>query len=211
MGLWDFFARETQPAAVPNLTANQTKQAADVEQHQPRKLTRDEAAELELQEFLSSLSEETATPTSSPSHSSTEASESSPVPEDIATSSLFPRTMSCRQAFDAAFYCQSLGGQFVNVYRYGGMRDCSTNWADFRFCIRVKSYGESERAKAVQAHYMRKAAKYKTGPSSEDVWQLRKEPLEGAFTLPLPESLDEGREAEADSSAGNPERGAQNE
>lgn len=26
-----------------------------------------------------------------------------------------------------------------------------------------------------------KAAKYKTGPSSEDIWEARKEPLENAF------------------------------
>lgn len=27
-----------------------------------------------------------------------------------------------------------------------------------------------------------KAAKYKIGPSSEDIWKVRKEPLENAFT-----------------------------
>lgn len=34
----------------------------------------------------------------------------------------------------------------------------------------------------IMARNKEKAAKYKTGPSSEDVWKVRKEPLENAFT-----------------------------
>lgn len=34
----------------------------------------------------------------------------------------------------------------------------------------------------IMARNKEKAAKYKTGPSSEDVWKVRKEPLESAFT-----------------------------
>jgi hypothetical protein len=59
--------------------------------------------------------------------------------------SLLPTDMSCREAFDAAFYCQSLGGQFTNLYRYGGIRSCSENWSDFWFCMRMKSYHDAER------------------------------------------------------------------
>lgn len=33
----------------------------------------------------------------------------------------------------------------------------------------------------IQEHYRQRDAKYKLGPSSEDVWQVRTEPVEGAF------------------------------
>lgn len=33
----------------------------------------------------------------------------------------------------------------------------------------------------IRNHYRKKAIKYKTGPSSEDVWEVRMEPLKGAF------------------------------
>lgn len=34
----------------------------------------------------------------------------------------------------------------------------------------------------IMARNKEKAAKYKTGPSSEDIWKARKEPLESPFT-----------------------------
>lgn len=85
--------------------------------------------------------------------------------------------MSCRQAFDLAFYCQSPGGQFNAVYRHGSMRSCSEHWADFRFCMRVKGYSEETKAAAIREHYrQREARKYGPGqPSSEDVWEGRDE------------------------------------
>lgn len=56
---------------------------------------------------------------------------------------LLPTTMSCRQKFDDAFYCQSFGGQFNNLYRYGGMRECSELWGDFWFCMKTRSQSGS--------------------------------------------------------------------
>jgi hypothetical protein len=47
--------------------------------------------------------------------------------------------------------------------------------------MRSRSYPVEERAKMIADHYRRKAIKYKTGPSSEDVWDLRTEPVTGAF------------------------------
>lgn len=37
------------------------------------------------------------------------------------------------------------------------------------------------RKEMIRNHYRKKAVKYKTGPSSEDVWEVRMEPLKGAF------------------------------
>lgn len=99
-------------------------------------------------------------------------------PVDISPDSLYPTTMSCRSAFDYAMFCQSFGGQFVNVYRYGDFRSCSNHWNDFWLCMRSRNYSEKERARAIRDHYQKKGIKYKTGPSSEDVWEVRDIPVE---------------------------------
>jgi Protein of unknown function (DUF3128) len=90
--------------------------------------------------------------------------------------------MSCRSAFDYAFFCQSFGGQWVNVYRYGELRSCSEHWHNFWLCMKANAYPEEEgKKKMIRDHYRKKAIRYKTGPSSEDVWEVRTEPLRGAF------------------------------
>lgn len=149
----------------------------------PRKLTRDEQTDADLAELLVQFSPETSTHTS-PRAARTDGSEPTTTTTDttpITPDSLFPTTMSCRAAFDSAFYCQSLGGQFNNVYRYGGMRDCSEKWGQFWFCMRTKSQPEERKRSMVLDHYRQRAVKYKVGPSSEDVWEVREEPVEGAF------------------------------
>ena len=104
--------------------------------------------------------------------------------------SLLPTTMDCEQAFNQAFYCQSLGGQWNNIYRYGSVRPCSENWDDFWFCMRVKGYGEGKvKDDMIREHYRKKhLAKYGPGkPNSEDVWKERAErlPPGTAFTEPI--------------------------
>lgn len=101
--------------------------------------------------------------------------------DDISPDSLYPTEISCRSAFDYAFFCQSFGGQFVNVYRYGGFRKCSNHWEDFWICMRTRNWDETDRKKAIKDHYRKKAVKYKQGPSSEDVWSVRTEPVKDAF------------------------------
>ncbi|MCJ1364436.1 hypothetical protein MMC16_003547 [Acarospora aff. strigata] len=154
----------------------------------PKALTRDEQAEAELKDLLAQFSAE-ITSHAQTRASRTDGSDVSPTPSTptttspnpISPDSLYTTSMSCRQAFDAAFYCQSLGGQFNNIYRYGGMRDCSANWSQFWFCMRTKSQPEEKRQSMIQEHYRQRAVKYKVGPSSEDVWEVRTEPVQGAF------------------------------
>ena len=67
------------------------------------------------------------------------------------------------------------------VYRYGQLKDCSEISADWRFCMRTKAMSAAEKRKAIVNRYREKAAKLKSGLSSEDVWEGRKEPLVGAF------------------------------
>lgn len=108
---------------------------------------------------------------------------------DPVAEALLPTDMSCRQAFDMAFHCQSVGGQWNAVYRGGGMRSCSEQWDDFWFCMRVKGYTGEMREEAIREHYRNKEwAKYGNGqPSSEDVWKPRmsKVPPGSAFSTPL--------------------------
>ncbi|KAI5286442.1 hypothetical protein KEM52_002004 [Ascosphaera acerosa] len=106
---------------------------------------------------------------------------STSTPRDISEYALYPREMSCGSAFDYAFFCQSFGGQFVNVYRYGSLRSCSERWSDFWFCMRTNQLPDEERKAAIADHYRKKAVKYKTGPSSEDIWEMRTEPVSMLF------------------------------
>ncbi|CAK7227752.1 hypothetical protein SBRCBS47491_006674 [Sporothrix bragantina] len=88
-----------------------------------------------------------------------------------------PVSMSCRQAFDLAWACQSPAGQWRAVYRHGGVRPCSDLWDDFWFCMRVKGYAEGPmKEEAIRSHYRKKEIDryYLPGqPSSEDIWRSR--------------------------------------
>lgn len=90
---------------------------------------------------------------------------------------VLPVSMSCRQAFDLAWACQSPAGQWRAVYRHGGVRPCSDLWDDFWFCMRVKGYAEGPmKEEAVRSFYRKKEIDryYLPGQlSSEDVWRSR--------------------------------------
>ncbi|KAI9765623.1 MAG: hypothetical protein M1835_007354 [Candelina submexicana] len=152
----------------------------DLIEKPPPILTRDEQAEADFKDLVKELQAEiqqhTATRKSKTDGSDSEISSISP-------DSLYPTTMSCRQAFDSAFYCQSMGGQFNNLYRYGEVRNCSEKWSQFWFCMRTKSQPAEKKRAMIQEHYRQRAVKYKVGPSSEDIWEVRNEPVENAFAL----------------------------
>ena len=150
----------------------------------PRQLTRDEQAEAELQSFLAELS--TSTADDKPASffgSSPSLPPASNSPDNIHPTAIYPTQMSCRSAFDLAWSCQLPGGQFVNVYRYGQLRNCSENWSDFWFCMRTnRGYmSEEERRERIRKHYYEKDEKYRTGPSSEDVWKVREKKVDEPF------------------------------
>ncbi|KAK6825076.1 Early meiotic induction protein 1 [Apiospora arundinis] len=108
-----------------------------------------------------------------------------PQPLDPLSESLLPTTMSCRQAFDAAFYCQGVGSQFHSIYRAGTVRSCSEHWDDFWFCMRNRTASGPRKEEAVRDYYRRREwNKYGPGrPSSADVWESRDEkvPYDSAF------------------------------
>ncbi|KAL1955630.1 hypothetical protein VTO42DRAFT_8363 [Malbranchea cinnamomea] len=159
---------------------------------QPEKpLSRDGLAEAEFQAFLSELNQSVESSSSTPTDSASASTSSKTStassatanghPSSIAPADLVPREMSCRNAFDYAWHCQSLGGQWTNVYRYGELRDCSERWSEFWFCMRTKSYPREQREKMIADFNRKKLDKYKGKPSSEDVWEMRTVPLRGAF------------------------------
>ncbi|KAF3766287.1 hypothetical protein M406DRAFT_19483, partial [Cryphonectria parasitica EP155] len=104
--------------------------------------------------------------------------------------SLLPTTMDCESAFNQAFYCQSLGGQWNNIYRYGTVRACTDLWDDLWFCMRVKGQAAGPvKEDLIREHYRAKLlARYGPGkPSSEDVWRERTERVAPgeAFSAPV--------------------------
>lgn len=119
-------------------------------------------------------------------------SPSAPLRDPLAES-LLPTEMSCRQAFDLAWACNSLGGQFNSVYRYGSMRSCSEQWDDFWFCMRTKSYTGELKENMIREHYRNKEhAKYgPSKPSSEDIWESRARKVSpgSAFSEPVDEPV----------------------
>lgn len=107
-----------------------------------------------------------------------------PSQESTALSPEYPTTMSCRAAFDSAFYCTSFGGHFNDIYRYGELRSCSEHWADWRFCMGLKTLPRAEKERAIQGRYREKEERVRQKPNSEDIWSRRAEGKRdfGAFT-----------------------------
>lgn len=145
----------------------------------PKALTPDEQADLEFSQILADLRSEDA----SLNQALTPGGSLEPqTPQSaIAPESLYQDTISCRNAFDYAFFCQSFGGQFVNVYRYGELRSCSDHWDNLWLCMKTRTWPEDLRKRAIRDHNRKKAIKYKTGPSSEDVWDVRLDPATESF------------------------------
>lgn len=110
--------------------------------------------------------------TNSSSHPSTTSESPS---ENYELDPTLPRTMSCRAAFDSAFYCSSFGGHFNDIYRYGHLRSCSEHWSDFWWCMRLKNNFQSPEIKEqlVQQRYREKEERLRQQPNSEDVWKRR--------------------------------------
>ncbi|PTB70947.1 hypothetical protein BBK36DRAFT_1108317 [Trichoderma citrinoviride] len=137
----------------------------------------------------SSSSSSSSSPSFSPSvlskwlsSKSTSTPDQPPIPPlSPVAESLLPTDMSCRQAFDLAWSCNSLGGQWNAVYRHGEMRSCSHLWDDFWFCMRTKSYSGPLKERAIRDHYRRKEYEKYYAPgarSSEDIWEARERKVE---------------------------------
>lgn len=195
MGWWPFSGSQSDSAQ--SESASNVASAEHASPIQQQVANKEDNPDRELQSFLASF--ESPRQTSRAQHETiTAPSEPYPTPTlslrsnesaqpqsdelDISPQAMYPRTMSCRQAFDQAFYCQSLGGKFNDLYRYGALQSCSEQWEAFWFCMRVKSQGDDEKQRAIAEYYRaREEKKKKEKGSSEDVWEIRMTPVKKAF------------------------------
>ncbi|KXT12613.1 hypothetical protein AC579_383 [Pseudocercospora musae] len=154
------------------------------------KTSREHDADAELNNLLQAFE---VSETASSSNKSVLPSTAEPLPQrpsrilpdgglDISPEAIYPRTMSCRQQFDQAFYCQSLGGKFNDIYRYGHLKSCSEQWGAFWFCMRTRTLPDHEKEDKIKNFYKERDEKRKAEHgSSEDVWQIRTRAVERAF------------------------------
>ncbi|TQW00567.1 Protein of unknown function DUF3128 [Cordyceps javanica] len=199
--LWSSNPKPIEAPTLPDTTpATKPSAQTSTAQHSPRPEPPQSADDAELQKFMEFFKAEEAaagshqtnqqqggpgpkpsplpewlakmiTPKDNPLYKEAEAPRRDPLSE-----SLLPTDMSCRQAFDAAWGCNSVGGQWNAVYRYGEMRSCSEKWDDFWFCMRHRASSGPVKEEIIRAHYRNKehAKYYAPGRvSSEDVWEAR--------------------------------------
>ncbi|TVY58319.1 Early meiotic induction protein 1 [Lachnellula cervina] len=151
-------------------------------------LSKDEIAEKELHSFLQEIDADVR-PSSTKYSRIGRAPPPKTTPETLSNAplseQLLPTTMSCREAFDSAFYCNSFGGKFQDIYRHGSLQPCSEHWSKFWFCMRTRQWSKPEKEEAIRGYYRKvEAKKYRDG-SSEDVWKSReaKVPVDTAFKV----------------------------
>ncbi|KAL6306567.1 hypothetical protein BKA93DRAFT_692619, partial [Sparassis latifolia] len=84
----------------------------------------------------------------------------------------------CMKLFDDFLSCNIVGSQVKSLYRYGQMSACSPKLEDFKFCMSIKGL-HPERKRDM---WIRRRAEWwaerRLGKSSEDVWDIRTEPLQ---------------------------------
>ncbi|CAG8711278.1 5416_t:CDS:2 [Acaulospora morrowiae] len=90
---------------------------------------------------------------------------------------------------------EAIGGQAANYYRYGEKKDCSKQWNNVKWCLRMKSKSLEERKKMILERETEKEEKYTKTKSSLDVWELRDTPLTEIF--PLSDEVNDGVDEES--------------
>ena len=168
---------EDGAAATPIPTEQAVPSDAEANNSSPRRgKTRDELAEAEFQAFLSELQDPHAAGSPSEQPRNQQIDVSSSASSGANAIQPYPTSMSCTTYFDAAWFCQLPGGQFVNVYRYGTFRKCSDLWSRFWFCMRTNRgfMSDEQRQRRVKAFYKERERRLLEGPNSEQVWEARK-------------------------------------
>ena len=195
--------RNTAPIASPEpeqrtiaLSDEQRMRIFGSQSAQPSsKPSREEKADAELESFLQAFStsdpsrfsptSEAPTPDGTPQQKPPLAPHERLLADgtvNIHPIAIYPRQMSCRQAFDQAFYCQSLGGKFNDIYRFGHLRDCSEQWGAFWFCMRTRTLPDQDKQGMIAEYYAgRDEKRRREVGNSESVWDLREKAVVKAF------------------------------
>ncbi|KAL4252663.1 hypothetical protein ABKN59_005326 [Abortiporus biennis] len=83
----------------------------------------------------------------------------------------------CMSLFDNFLLCHVVNAQVKSLYRYGRMSECSQKLEDFKFCMSNKSLHPEEKRDV----WIRRRAEWwatrRLTKSSEDIWDIRTEPL----------------------------------
>ncbi|EPQ57628.1 hypothetical protein GLOTRDRAFT_74533 [Gloeophyllum trabeum ATCC 11539] len=92
-----------------------------------------------------------------------------PTPDDIP---------GCMKIFDDFLSCNITVNQIRSLYRYGQRAECGHKWEDFKFCMSITNLHPEERRNV----WIRRRAEWwahrRLSQSSEDIWEIRKEPLQ---------------------------------
>ncbi|WRT69233.1 uncharacterized protein IL334_006217 [Kwoniella shivajii] len=83
----------------------------------------------------------------------------------------------CMRLLDEFLMCYALAPQLRSMYRFGEFRDCTWKWEDFKYCLSLKSEDEEARRELWVKRRAEWWAKRRVSGSSEDVWDVRSEPL----------------------------------
>ncbi|KAI0724259.1 hypothetical protein C8T65DRAFT_704158 [Cerioporus squamosus] len=92
-----------------------------------------------------------------------------PTPEEIP---------GCMKLFDDFLLCNVIGSQLKSLYRYGEMATCSPKLEEFKFCMSLKGMHPEEKRDVWIRRRAEWWARRRTHKSSEDVWDIRTEPLQ---------------------------------
>ncbi|KAF9266938.1 hypothetical protein L218DRAFT_857582 [Marasmius fiardii PR-910] len=88
-------------------------------------------------------------------------------------------TPSCMNLFDTYLSCNAIRSQVKSYYRYGEGTHCSQKLEDWKFCMGLKWLDpEERREKWIRRRAEWWARRRVEGKCSEDVWEMRREPLE---------------------------------
>ncbi|KAF9012406.1 hypothetical protein BDQ17DRAFT_1297462 [Cyathus striatus] len=84
----------------------------------------------------------------------------------------------CLNLFDIYLSCGVIRSQVKSLYRYGERPNCSPKLEEFKFCLMLKPMHPEEQREA----WIRRRAEWwankRLAKSSEDVWDIREEPLQ---------------------------------
>ncbi|KAL0956519.1 hypothetical protein HGRIS_002660 [Hohenbuehelia grisea] len=90
----------------------------------------------------------------------------------------------CMNLFDIYLSCNAIRTQVKSLYRHGRMSICGDKLDDFKFCMSMKMMHPEEKRDA----WIRRRAEWwatrRLTRSSEDIWEMRSEPLKN-YPAPL--------------------------